>query len=49
MIEKLYCVNLSTSKLEEMIDFYHGILGIPMNGMAFIDKGTYVCYSDITL
>ncbi len=30
MIEKLYCVNLSTSKLEEMIDFYHGILGIPI-------------------
>jgi catechol 2,3-dioxygenase-like lactoylglutathione lyase family enzyme len=30
MIDKLYCVNLSTSKIEQMIHFYHDILEIPI-------------------
>lgn len=35
MIDKLYCVNISTSKINEMVDFYHEILGIPIQFPGF--------------
>jgi len=37
MIDKLYCVNLSTSQIEQMIHFYHDILEIPIVFCGFND------------
>ncbi|WP_040949718.1 VOC family protein [Gorillibacterium massiliense] len=46
MIEKLYCVNLYTSKIDRMIQFYHDILEIPIlfHGFNGTTDGTKIGY-----